>query len=125
MTCGGCSKAVDAVLKKTPGVDSVSIDLPAKKVTVEGSATKEEILAAIAKTGKITHRTSHFIQMFNLKQERKHLPSKVVNISQSAGTKRSNTLKLLRTSIVFSENRRHHISLRVVQIQRKQPLLCN
>ncbi|PRP79942.1 hypothetical protein PROFUN_05918 [Planoprotostelium fungivorum] len=58
MTCGGCSKAVDAVLKKTPGVDSVSIDLPAKKVTVEGSATKEEILAAIAKTGPIDKSNS-------------------------------------------------------------------
>jgi len=52
MTCGGCSKAVNSVLTKTPGVSKVDIDLPAKKVVVEGTATKETIEGALQKTGK-------------------------------------------------------------------------
>lgn len=72
MTCGGCQKAVNTVLNKTEGntcsirlnlkvnanfryfvgVSKVDIDLPAKKVVVEGTATKEAIEAALKKTGK-------------------------------------------------------------------------
>ena len=54
MTCGGCEKAVRAVLSKTPGVTSVDVDLPAKKVFVKGTATKELLLERIQKTGKET-----------------------------------------------------------------------
>jgi copper chaperone CopZ len=52
MTCGGCEKAVRAVLQKTKGVTNVVIDVPAKLVTVSGTATKEECIEAIKKTGK-------------------------------------------------------------------------
>jgi copper chaperone len=52
MTCGGCEKAVRGVLQKTSGVESVNIDMLTKQVTVTGTATKEQCLEAIKKTGK-------------------------------------------------------------------------
>ena len=52
MTCGGCEKAVRTVLSHLAGVKTVDIDLGAKLVTVSGTATKEECLAALKKTGK-------------------------------------------------------------------------
>ena len=52
MTCGGCEKAVRAVLKGTPGVESVTIDLATKLVTVTGTATQQQCLDAIKRTGK-------------------------------------------------------------------------
>jgi copper chaperone CopZ len=75
MTCDGCKKAVNAVLTKTPGkrsftqnplsspfnwfiinflilgVEKVEIDVPSQTVVVEGTATQEQLLAAIQKTG--------------------------------------------------------------------------
>jgi len=52
MTCGGCSKAVNGVLTRTAGVSKVDIDLPTKKVVVEGTASQESIEGALKKTGK-------------------------------------------------------------------------
>jgi len=52
MTCGGCERAVNSVLTKTVGVSKVSIDLPRKEVVVEGTATRDEVEAALKKTGK-------------------------------------------------------------------------
>jgi copper chaperone CopZ len=49
MTCGGCEKAVRAVLSKTPGVTSVDVDLDNKKVCVKGTASKELLLERINK----------------------------------------------------------------------------
>ena len=37
MTCGGCEKAVRAVLSKTEGVTGVDVDLASKKVVVTGN----------------------------------------------------------------------------------------
>lgn len=54
MTCGGCEKAVRAVLSKTEGVTGVAVDLAAKRVCVTGSASKELLLERLAKTGKLT-----------------------------------------------------------------------
>jgi copper chaperone len=54
MTCGGCEKAVRAVLSKTEGVTGVEVDLPARKVCVTGTASKELLLERLAKTGKQT-----------------------------------------------------------------------
>lgn len=54
MTCGGCERAVRAVLSKTPGVEAVDIDLEKKLVAVRGTATKELLLERIQKTGKAT-----------------------------------------------------------------------
>ena len=66
MACSGCEAAVRRVLEATPGVSSVAVDLAAQRVTVgvaaaggsgSGSAaaaalTPEEVLAAVAKSGK-------------------------------------------------------------------------
>ncbi|KAI9012625.1 hypothetical protein CLU79DRAFT_838827 [Phycomyces nitens] len=46
MTCSGCSNAVNRV-------DNIDIDLDTQQVIVESeSLTREEVLAAIKKTGK-------------------------------------------------------------------------
>eukprot|EP01097_Dermamoeba_algensis_P005663 TRINITY_DN358_c0_g1_i4.p1 TRINITY_DN358_c0_g1~~TRINITY_DN358_c0_g1_i4.p1 ORF type:complete len:103 (-),score=30.83 TRINITY_DN358_c0_g1_i4:134-442(-) len=70
MTCGGCANAVKGVLKKVNGkcsafpvfvcvetvsfggIESLEVDWPTKKVVVTGSASKDELLAALQKTGK-------------------------------------------------------------------------
>uniref|UniRef100_A0A6B2LYP9 HMA domain-containing protein n=1 Tax=Arcella intermedia TaxID=1963864 RepID=A0A6B2LYP9_9EUKA len=52
MTCEGCAKAVKGSLSKVAGVTSVTTDVPSKKVTVVGSASKDAVEAAIKKTGK-------------------------------------------------------------------------
>ena len=58
MTCGGCEKAVNAVLSRTAGVDKVEIDLPTKLVTVDASISAEDVAAAIGRTGKACERLS-------------------------------------------------------------------
>lgn len=54
MNCGGCEKAVRAVLSKTPGVEGVTVDLATQKVCVSGTAPKDVLLERIGKTGKKT-----------------------------------------------------------------------
>lgn len=51
MTCGHCKMAIEGELKPLEGVDTVDIDLEAKTVKVEGSATDESIRAAIDEAG--------------------------------------------------------------------------
>ncbi|ORX78950.1 hypothetical protein K493DRAFT_362794 [Basidiobolus meristosporus CBS 931.73] len=52
MTCSGCSGAVNRVLKKLAGVEEVDISLEDQTVVVKGTASQEDILTAIKKTGK-------------------------------------------------------------------------
>ncbi|KAK1150333.1 Cytosolic copper metallochaperone [Aspergillus melleus] len=54
MSCGGCSGAVERVLKKLDGVKSfdVSLDSQSALVTTEPSVSYETVLATIKKTGK-------------------------------------------------------------------------
>ncbi|KAK2873656.1 hypothetical protein FQN49_002189 [Arthroderma sp. PD_2] len=54
MTCGGCSGAVERVLKKMNGVKSFEVSLDTQKaaVTTEPSITYEDVLTVIKKTGK-------------------------------------------------------------------------
>jgi len=53
MTCGGCSKAVTAVLSKLEGVSNIQIDLPNKKVACDSSKLgADELLTNISKIGK-------------------------------------------------------------------------
>lgn len=54
MTCEGCSGAVNRVLKKLAGVETIDIDMAAQRVAVTGTASMEAMLAAIQKTGKPT-----------------------------------------------------------------------
>ncbi len=54
MTCGGCTAAVKAQLKKTPGVESyeVSLDRGEADVSFDASVTDPETIAAsVSKTG--------------------------------------------------------------------------
>ncbi|KAL4868189.1 hypothetical protein BDV12DRAFT_170222 [Aspergillus spectabilis] len=54
MSCGGCSGAVERVLKKLDGVKSfdVSLDSQTASVVAEPSLPYETVLATIKKTGK-------------------------------------------------------------------------
>ncbi|KAL4789865.1 heavy metal ion transporter [Aspergillus venezuelensis] len=54
MSCGGCSGAVERVLKKLDGVKSfdVSLDTQTASVVADASLPYETVLATIKKTGK-------------------------------------------------------------------------
>ncbi|MCJ1336888.1 Cytosolic copper metallochaperone [Bachmanniomyces sp. S44760] len=54
MTCGGCSGAVERVLKKLEGVKSydVSLDTQTANVVAEPSLEYDTVLEKIKKTGK-------------------------------------------------------------------------
>ncbi|KAL7932324.1 hypothetical protein V8C35DRAFT_308049 [Trichoderma chlorosporum] len=52
MTCGGCSGAIDRVLKKLDGVESYEVSLENQSAKVVTALPYETVLAKIAKTGK-------------------------------------------------------------------------
>ncbi|KAJ1309511.1 hypothetical protein OPQ81_006285 [Rhizoctonia solani] len=56
MTCSGCSGAIDRVLKKAKdsgaGVSSYEVSLEKQEVLVSGTASYDDILTKIKKTGK-------------------------------------------------------------------------
>ncbi|KAK3900241.1 hypothetical protein C8A05DRAFT_36131 [Staphylotrichum tortipilum] len=54
MSCGGCSGAVERVLKKLDGVKSfdVSLESQTASVVADASLPYEKVLKTIAKTGK-------------------------------------------------------------------------
>ncbi|KAL6855050.1 Cytosolic copper metallochaperone [Amphichorda felina] len=52
MSCGGCSGAIDRVLKKLEGVDSYEVSLENQTARVVTSLPYDTVLAKIAKTGK-------------------------------------------------------------------------
>ncbi|KAL2221414.1 heavy metal-associated domain-containing protein [Thermoascus aurantiacus ATCC 26904] len=54
MSCGGCSGAVERVLKKLEGVKSYEVSLENQTATVvtDSSVTYDTVLATIKKTGK-------------------------------------------------------------------------
>ncbi|KAE8136151.1 heavy metal-associated domain-containing protein [Aspergillus pseudotamarii] len=54
MSCGGCSGAVERVLKKLEGVKSFNVSLDSQTATVvtEPSVPYERVLDTIKKTGK-------------------------------------------------------------------------
>lgn len=49
MSCGHCKASIEA--KLTPMADTVAIDLPARRVSVNGKASAEELLDALKKIG--------------------------------------------------------------------------
>lgn len=53
MTCGHCQASVEKALSAMPGVTRVSVDLPAKRVSVEANATVsvEQLAAALDEVG--------------------------------------------------------------------------
>ncbi|KAG2200475.1 uncharacterized protein EV154DRAFT_569196 [Mucor mucedo] len=52
MSCSGCSNAVNKALTRLGGVDKIDISLEKQEVVVETDRPREEVLAAIKKTGK-------------------------------------------------------------------------
>ncbi|GAD97957.1 metal homeostasis factor ATX1 [Paecilomyces variotii No. 5] len=54
MSCGGCSGAVERVLKKLDGVKSFDVSLESQTATVvtEPTVSYDTVLASIKKTGK-------------------------------------------------------------------------
>ncbi|KAJ5714288.1 Metal homeostasis factor ATX1 [Penicillium malachiteum] len=54
MSCGGCSGAVERILKKLEGVKSFDVSLESQTATIatEPSLSYDTVLAAIKKTGK-------------------------------------------------------------------------
>ncbi|KAJ6036052.1 Metal homeostasis factor ATX1 [Penicillium herquei] len=54
MSCGGCSGAVERILKKLEGVKSYDVSLESQTATIatEPSLSYDTVLAAIKKTGK-------------------------------------------------------------------------
>ncbi|KAL7787765.1 hypothetical protein V8C37DRAFT_260489 [Trichoderma ceciliae] len=52
MTCGGCSGAIDRVLKKLEGVETYNVSLEKQHATVVTALPYETVLSKIAKTGK-------------------------------------------------------------------------
>ncbi|KAF4975465.1 hypothetical protein FZEAL_7762 [Fusarium zealandicum] len=52
MSCGGCSGAIDRVLKKLDGVESYEVSLENQNAKVITALPYETVLQKIAKTGK-------------------------------------------------------------------------
>ncbi|KAF9780416.1 copper chaperone taha, partial [Thelephora terrestris] len=52
MTCGGCSGAVERVLKKAEGVTFYEVSLEKQEVIVKATVPYETVLEKISKTGK-------------------------------------------------------------------------
>ena len=51
MSCAACSAAVERAVRKVPGVTECAVSLLTNSMTVEGTATAEEICAAVGKAG--------------------------------------------------------------------------
>ena len=51
MSCGHCVKAITQALTQLDSAATVSVDLPAKKVTVQTSQPPEKVAAALAEAG--------------------------------------------------------------------------
>ena len=51
VSCGHCKSAIEGEVGKLDTVESVVVDIDAKTVTVEGSASADEIKAAVDEAG--------------------------------------------------------------------------
>ena len=51
MSCAACSAHVEKAVRKLDGIDSVTVSLLTNSMTVEGSASPAEIIAAVEKAG--------------------------------------------------------------------------
>ncbi len=51
MSCSACSTRVEKAVKKVSGVESCSVSLLTNSMTVEGTASSEEIISAVIKAG--------------------------------------------------------------------------
>ena len=51
MTCGHCKASIEGEVGKLAGIEGIVVDLDAKTVSVEGTATDDAIRAAIDEAG--------------------------------------------------------------------------
>lgn len=51
MSCGHCVSAVEKALKGVPGVQDVQVTLQPGKAVVEGSASQQDMIAAVVEEG--------------------------------------------------------------------------
>ena len=51
ISCGHCKAAIEGELTRTRGVDHAEVNVEARTVTVAGTATDEQIRAAIEEAG--------------------------------------------------------------------------
>jgi len=55
MSCGHCAGVITKTVKQLDANATLSIDLPAKKVTVQTNQDRQTIAAALAEAGYPTH----------------------------------------------------------------------
>lgn len=51
ISCDHCRRAIEEEVGEVPGVAAVTVDVPARTVSVEGDAPDGAVLAAIAEAG--------------------------------------------------------------------------
>lgn len=51
MSCGHCKASVEAALAGLPGIATVAVDLPARKVEVQGTTPAEALIRALDEVG--------------------------------------------------------------------------
>ena len=54
MMCGHCTASVEEMCRSVSGVTSATADLESGRVTVEGKASAEELIAAVSANGSYT-----------------------------------------------------------------------
>lgn len=55
MTCGSCAARVTTAALAVPGVTDAAVDLATATLTVAGTATRADIVAAVAAAGYTAH----------------------------------------------------------------------
>lgn len=53
MSCGHCVSAVEKALKAVPGVNDVQVTLTPGKAVVAGSASQQDMIAAVTEEGYV------------------------------------------------------------------------
>ncbi|WGS23697.1 heavy-metal-associated domain-containing protein [Bradyrhizobium sp. ISRA464] len=51
MTCSGCARTVERVLRRVPGVDNATVDFDLGLAVVNGAATPAALIAAVEGAG--------------------------------------------------------------------------
>ena len=55
MTCGGCVRTVTQTVKRVDPEAEVRVDLPSKRVQVEGRSSPEDLIRALGEAGYLAH----------------------------------------------------------------------
>ena len=74
MSCAACSSRVEKAVSKVPGVTSCSVSLLTNSMGVEGTASEQEIIKAVADAGYGHRKKEKERQRYSRHQ---HLPEKI------------------------------------------------